>query len=317
MLFGDQSSRLAVIIPVSLCGVYSDSLSRRSSNQVNQPVVQYHDLLHSALCLPPVTTIIVAIHSPARQPPAQPGRRRKPPPSAAPPAMASTLMASSASKSLVPPTPTTPKPKPVLLPRFPLLTLPPPPAPPSPLKRLLITVPSSLKSLSPAVATCLSLSVSYLLPLPSLAEEVEKAQLFDFNLTLPIIAAEFLLLMFALDKIYYTPIGNFMDERDAAIKEKLASVKDNSEEVKQLEEQANAIMRAARAEMASALNKMRKETAVEVEARLEEGKKKIEAELAEALANLEKEREESIKALDAQIVALSDEIVKKVLPVVS
>jgi len=68
--------------------------------------------------------------------------------------------------------------------------------------------------------------------------------------------------MFALDKVYYSPLGNFMDQRDASIKEKLASVKDTSTEVKELDEQAAAVMRAARAEIAAALNKMKKETQV-------------------------------------------------------
>ena len=127
--------------------------------------------------------------------------------------------------------------------------------------------------------------------------------------------AEFLLLMFALDKIYFTPLGDFMDQRDSAIKEKLADVKDTSSEVKQLEEQANAIMRAARAEISAALNKMKKETQLEVEAKLAEGRKKVESELQEALGSLEKQKEDTIKSLDSQIAALSDEIVKKVLPV--
>ncbi|KAL8498773.1 hypothetical protein ACS0TY_021919 [Phlomoides rotata] len=150
---------------------------------------------------------------------------------------------------------------------------------------------------------------------PSLAADIEKAALFDFNLTLPIIALEFLFLMFALDKVYYSPLGKFMDERDAAIREKLSSVKDTSEEVKQLEAQAAAVMRAARAEISAALNKMKKETQIEVEEKLAEGRKKIEAELQEALASLETQKEATVKALDSQIAALSDEIVKKVLPV--
>lgn len=40
----------------------------------------------------------------------------------------------------------------------------------------------------------------------------------------------------------------------------------------------------------------------------------MEAELQEALASLEKQKEETIKALDSQIAALSEDIVKKVLP---
>ncbi|XP_039130043.1 ATP synthase subunit b', chloroplastic [Dioscorea cayenensis subsp. rotundata] len=151
-------------------------------------------------------------------------------------------------------------------------------------------------------------------PLPALASEIEKAALFDFNLTLPAIAIEFLLLMIALDKIYFTPLGKFMDSRDAAIRAQLGEVKDTSEEVKQLEEQAAAVMKAARAEITAALNKMKKETTAELEVKLVEGRKKVERELAEALENLEKQKEDTIKALDSQIAALSNEIVKKVLP---
>ena len=174
-----------------------------------------------------------------------------------------------------------------------------------------LTIPS-LSLLATATSTTTFLLLTN--PLPALAEEFEKAALFDFNLTLPIIMVEFLLLMVALDKIYFTPLGTFMDDRDAAIREKLNSVKDTSGEVKQLEEQAAAIMKAARAEISAALNKMKKETQAEVEEKLREGRKKVEAELQEALANLEKQKEETIKALDSQIAALSEEIVKKVLP---
>ncbi|KAG7979484.1 hypothetical protein I3843_05G133700 [Carya illinoinensis] len=107
--------------------------------------------------------------------------------------------------------------------------------------------------------------------------------------------AEFLFLQFALDKLYFTPLGNFMDERDAAIREKLNSVKDTSREVKQLEEQAAAIVKAARAEISAALDKMKKEKQEELEEKLAEGRKKVEAELQEALISLEQQKEETIK----------------------
>ncbi|KAH6833271.1 ATPase [Perilla frutescens var. hirtella] len=103
-----------------------------------------------------------------------------------------------------------------------------------------------------------------------------------------------------------------MDERDAAIREKLNSIKDTSGEVKQLEEQGATVMKAAKVEISAALNKMKKETQVEVEVeeKLSEGRKKI-----EAVASLEKQNEETVKALDSQIVTLSQEIVNKVLSV--
>ncbi|AES73621.1 putative ATP synthase, F0 complex, subunit B/B' protein [Medicago truncatula] len=167
---------------------------------------------------------------------------------------------------------------------------------------------SKLKSMTLAAT-----SLSFVFAPPSLA--FEKAALFDFNLTLPIIVVEFLFLMFALDKLYFTPLGTFMDNRDAEIRGKLNSVTNTSEEVKELEEQANAVLRAARAEIAVALNQMKKETQAEVEEKIAEGRKKVDAELQEALANLEKQKEETVKALDSQIAALSQDIVNKVLPV--
>ncbi|GJX16779.1 hypothetical protein Tco_0217611 [Tanacetum coccineum] len=83
----------------------------------------------------------------------------------------------------------------------------------------------------------------------------------------------------------------------------------------QLNEQAVAVTLAARAEISAALNQMKKETAAEVDAKLAERRKKVEAELQEVLLNLEKQKEDTIKSLDSRIVALSQEIVNKVLPV--
>lgn len=58
--------------------------------------------------------------------------------------------------------------------------------------------------------------------------------LFDFNLTLPIIAGQFLALMFVLDKLIYTPVGEVLDKRDGELRSKLAAVKDNSTELNAL-----------------------------------------------------------------------------------
>ncbi|KAM3308515.1 ATP synthase subunit b', chloroplastic [Capsicum chacoense] len=218
------------------------------------------------------------------------------------------MMMMSSSKALITSSSTIP-PSPRFKLSLPQIPFPKLPLPKSPKSHKPLTLPSNLNTISVILASSLAIAP------PSLAEEIEKASLFDFNLTLPIMMAEFLFLMFALDKIYFSPLGKFMDERDSAIKEKLNSVKDTSAEVKQMEDQAAAIMKAARAEISAALNKMKKETQLEVEQKIAEGRKRVEAELQEALASLESQKEETIKSLDSQIAALSDEIVKKVLPV--
>ncbi|KMZ69023.1 ATP synthase subunit b [Zostera marina] len=187
---------------------------------------------------------------------------------------------------------------------------------PNRFQKLLASIPqiADRSRFSASTASAALAAVLLSSPFPAVAADIEKAALFDFNLTLPIIAAEFLFLMVALDKIYYTPLGDFMDKRDADIRSKLGDVKDTSSEVKEMEDQAAAIMKASRAEISAALKQMKKETSDELEAKLKEGRKKVEAELTVALQSLDKQKEETIKALDSQIASLSDEIVKKVLP---
>ncbi|KAH7373990.1 hypothetical protein KP509_17G082700 [Ceratopteris richardii] len=151
--------------------------------------------------------------------------------------------------------------------------------------------------------------------IPAIAEEAEeKGKIFDFNLTLPIIVAEFLLLMLALDNLWFKPVAKVMDERDEAIRQKLMGVRDNSDEIKKLQEQAEAILKAARAETTAELNKMRRETAASLDAKLQESRQRVEKELAEALANLESQKEETLRSLDKQVQELSDQIVAKVIP---
>ncbi|GFZ08348.1 ATPase, F0 complex, subunit B/B', bacterial/chloroplast [Actinidia rufa] len=169
--------------------------------------------------------------------------------------MANMIMASSSKTLIPPPSSSTPKPKHLQFPKFPKPQL------------TSLSTPTSLKSLAAVAVAALAAAP------PSLAEEFEKAALFDFNLTLPIIMAEFLFLMVALDKVWFSPLGKFMDDRDAQIREMLSGVKDTSSEVKELEEKATAVMRAARAEIAAALNVMKKETTEEVERRLAEGQR--------------------------------------------
>lgn len=83
--------------------------------------------------------------------------------------------------------------------------------------------------LKPVALTALS---NVLLSLPAHAEA---GKIFDFNLTLPVMAGQFLLLMVVLDKSWFGPVGKLLDERDKELRGKLSLVKDNSSEVAKLQ----------------------------------------------------------------------------------
>eukprot|EP00475_Leptophrys_vorax_P013037 TRINITY_DN19428_c0_g1_i1.p2 TRINITY_DN19428_c0_g1~~TRINITY_DN19428_c0_g1_i1.p2 ORF type:complete len:243 (-),score=34.68 TRINITY_DN19428_c0_g1_i1:280-1008(-) len=156
------------------------------------------------------------------------------------------------------------------------------------------------------------IAMNAMIAMPALAEE--KGKIFDFNLTLPIIAVQFLLLMVTLDNIWFKPVAKVMDSRDEEIRSKLMGVRDNSGEIKSLQSEAEALIKTARAEASRQMGEMKRELAAELDAKLQAYRARIEKELESALANLDKQKVDTMKSLDSQVSALSDEIVKKVIP---
>ncbi|KAK3266095.1 hypothetical protein CYMTET_25257 [Cymbomonas tetramitiformis] len=158
----------------------------------------------------------------------------------------------------------------------------------------------------PLIATAVA---NVLMASPAMAGE-----LFDFNLTLPIIMGQYLVLMVILDKLIFAPVGEVLDNRDSELRSKLVAVKDNSSELDALAEEAAAILKAARADAQEAIQSAKSKTEKECAEKLSTANNKMQKELATALSNLEKQKQESLGNLDAQVEALASEIVKKVLP---
>merc|ERR1712216_905719 len=138
------------------------------------------------------------------------------------------------------------------------------------------------KAAKPLFAAVLS---NALTALPSLAGEPGK--IFDFNLTLPIIAAEFLLLMVILDKTVFGPVGKALDDRDALIRSQLEAVGDNSTEVANLIAEKEAIISNARAEVSK-------------EVASTKAKADVDTQIAAALAKLDAAKAESASQVETK-----------------
>eukprot|EP01025_Chloroclados_australasicus_P008536 TRINITY_DN1305_c1_g1_i6.p2 TRINITY_DN1305_c1_g1~~TRINITY_DN1305_c1_g1_i6.p2 ORF type:complete len:216 (-),score=46.61 TRINITY_DN1305_c1_g1_i6:401-1048(-) len=168
-----------------------------------------------------------------------------------------------------------------------------------------VQLPASVK---PAVAAIVT---NILLSAPAHAEA---GKLFDFNLTLPIMAGQFLLLMVWLDKFWFGPVGKVLDERDELIRSKLASVKDNSQELRKLQEEAEALLKEARSEVQAKIADAKAKVQAEQAEKLAEAKAKVDKELEIALKELDKERDAAMANLEQQVDKLSKEILTRVLP---
>ncbi|PNW76927.1 hypothetical protein CHLRE_11g481450v5 [Chlamydomonas reinhardtii] len=150
-----------------------------------------------------------------------------------------------------------------------------------------------------------------LMAMPAAAEA---GKIFDFNLTLPVMAGEFLLLMVFLEKTWFTPVGKVLDERDNLIRSKLGSVKDNTGDVDKLVLEAETILKSARSDVSAMINTKKAAKQSELDKTYNEAKAKITAEVESSIAGLEQESASMLKSLDAQVDKISAEVLKRVLP---
>lgn len=162
--------------------------------------------------------------------------------------------------------------------------------------------------LKPVAVTVLSNAIM------AMGAHAEAGKIFDFNLTLPVMAGQFLLLMVFLDKTWFSPVGNLLDERDKQLRDKLAVVKDNSGEVTKLQVEAEKMISEARAAAQKQVADAKATVSAEAAKELATAKAKVDGELSRALAALEAEKDAALKSLDSQVQKLSRDILVRVLP---
>merc|ERR1711907_286529 len=130
-------------------------------------------------------------------------------------------------------------------------------------------------------------------------------KVFDFNATLPAMAAQFLLLMVFLDTTWFGPVGKILDERDAKIRARLSSVKSGDDDLETLAKEAENLLKAARTEAQAKIADAKTKAAAKAAADLSAEKIKIDKELAKSLEELELERTAAQKNIDTQVSELS------------
>lgn len=166
------------------------------------------------------------------------------------------------------------------------------------------------KAVKPALMAAVT---NALLVAPSMAGEPGK--IFDFNLTLPIIATEFLLLMVILDKTIFGPVGKALDDRDQLIRDQLAAVGDNSSAVADLISEKEKLISSARAGVAAEVAATKSKMDADIAAASAKAKAEVDKQIAAAIAKLDAAKAESAAQVDAKATELSNEIIKKVVEV--
>ena len=118
------------------------------------------------------------------------------------------------------------------------------------------------------------------------AAHAEAGKLFDFDLTLPIMVGQFLLLMKFLDSKLFTPVGNIMDERAKGVKIIRAALSEKQEARNATADENKKLLDQGRMAADAYVRGVEKQAMEQVEELVNENKKEIEADLAVSTANV-------------------------------
>jgi len=150
------------------------------------------------------------------------------------------------------------------------------------------------------------------LALQSVSTESEGG-LFDFNATLPLMAIQILLLMLALNLIFYKPIGQVLDERDESIRKQLTEASEMLMKAESITKQYELDLAQERRDAQSIIASAQKGAQEIVAMEIKQAQKDTEQLVTEATNQLNCQKEKALKALEEQVNTLSEQIKNKLI----
>jgi F-type H+-transporting ATPase subunit b len=137
--------------------------------------------------------------------------------------------------------------------------------------------------------------------------------LFDLDGTLPLVAIQFLALMFVLNLILYTPLLNTINDRNQYINKNLASASSILSQSKQLITQYEKELAKARKEAQVEMSSLQKLHKTILETETKASQKDIEDFLSKFATRLKMRKDKVLLGLESEIDSLSSQIISKIL----
>jgi len=149
--------------------------------------------------------------------------------------------------------------------------------------------------------------------LASLPAPAHAGGMFDFGLTLPFVAVTFLLMMVVLNAIWYSPVTNEMEERNAKLLQTLSEATDMLTKADEIQVEYTEQIRVARDKASKAVAEYRQTTQKGIDAQLAAAARERDTKKAEVKAKVFKDIQARIAAAENDIEAKKTDFVKGIL----
>jgi F-type H+-transporting ATPase subunit b len=152
-----------------------------------------------------------------------------------------------------------------------------------------------------------------LLAVAEVAEVAEKGKLFDFDATLPLMAIQFVILVAALNRLFYKPLGKVLDDRDEYIRGCLGDAKAKLAEAETIAKKYEAELADTRRESQAVIATAKAEAQKIAAGQLAETQQAAQVQREQAQQEIDKQKQSAFTALEPQVEALSRQILTKLL----
>jgi F-type H+-transporting ATPase subunit b len=137
--------------------------------------------------------------------------------------------------------------------------------------------------------------------------------MFDFDATLPLMALQFLLLAALLNAIFYKPLTKVLDDRANYVRTNNLDARDRLAKAesltKEYEQQLASARRQSQVTIETAQNEAKKITAQKIA----QAQQEAQVQREQAAKEIEQQKQAAMATLDAQVDALSNQILEKLL----
>jgi F-type H+-transporting ATPase subunit b len=141
----------------------------------------------------------------------------------------------------------------------------------------------------------------------------EPSLMFDFDATLPLMAAQFILLMVVLKAIFFEPLTKVIEDRSNLIRSSQTGAKEGLEKINAITQQYEKELMDSRRQYQSVIAKAQAEAQKTASAQIAAAQAEAVAQREKATQELAAEKASALSVLEQQVDALSKEILNKLL----
>ena len=137
--------------------------------------------------------------------------------------------------------------------------------------------------------------------------------MFDFDATLPLMAVQFLILMFLLNQVFYKPLNQALDKRADYIRSNQAEARERLSKAEELAKQYEQQLAEARKDSQQIIAAAQAEAKKIADGEIAEAQKEAQVKREQAAKEIEEQKQQAMQSLEQQVDALSRQILEKLL----